>query len=143
MYTLHANIFFSDLDTRNPNHAACHGLLERLYNSTTPIIIPLFVLAEVASFVSQELHDPKRGRLAVSLLRSMQHIRLVGLNDGLAQDAVEIAADYELNAYDAIYVAVARHYAAPLVTVDHELCKRMLGIMPVHRPEELLAALIP
>lgn len=143
MYTLNANIFLGDLDTKNPHHAACHTLLEHLYVTTTTIIIPLFVLAEVASFVSQELHDPKRGRLAVSLLRSMQHIRLVGLNDGLAQDAVELACDYSLSGYDAVYVAVARYYAIPLVTVDRELCKRMAGIIPVHTPEEVLAAIRP
>jgi predicted nucleic acid-binding protein len=30
MYTLDANIFVRDLDTREPQHAECHALLDEL-----------------------------------------------------------------------------------------------------------------
>jgi predicted nucleic acid-binding protein len=31
MYTLDANIFIRDLDTREPQHAECHTLLDELH----------------------------------------------------------------------------------------------------------------
>jgi hypothetical protein len=42
MYTLDANIFIRDLDTREPQHAECHTLLDQLQALALPIIVPVF-----------------------------------------------------------------------------------------------------
>jgi predicted nucleic acid-binding protein len=40
MYTLDASIFVRDLNPREPNHAICRDLLERLAAQQIPIIAP-------------------------------------------------------------------------------------------------------
>jgi len=55
MYTLDANILLRDLDTRSPQYAMCHALLERLQQRGTLLVEPLIVLAEVAGSASREL----------------------------------------------------------------------------------------
>lgn len=141
MYTLDASVFLSDLDTNSAHHSSCNTLMGYLHTTITPIVVPSLILAELASVLSQELHDPRQARLVVSLLRSMQHIRLVGLNDGLAQDAVDIASSYELSACSAIYVAVARQFDATLVTLDQHVYERVAAIVPVMTPADLLKTL--
>jgi hypothetical protein len=46
MYTLDANILLRDLDTRSPQYAVCHALLERLQQRGTLLVEPLIVLGK-------------------------------------------------------------------------------------------------
>lgn len=47
--------------------------------------------------------------------------------ESLRVDAFEIAAAHDLTAYDAVYVALARQLALPLVTADARLARRLAG----------------
>jgi predicted nucleic acid-binding protein len=141
MFTIDANIFVRDLDARHADHADCNALLERLAGTTTPIIVPALILAEVAGALSRELHDPMRGRLAVMLLQELPHVTLVALDDMLAREAAELAADRALRGADACYVAVARRHNCALVTLDREQRERASAIVTVLTPADALAAL--
>lgn len=140
MYTLDANIFIRDLDTREPDHAACHELIEQLVAREIPIIVPLIVLAEVAGTVSRTRRDPIAGRIAAAALRDIPCIRFLPLDEALAQDATEIAADCALRGADAIYVAVARRTGSALVSLDREQRTRAASVVTVMTPQEALAA---
>jgi len=45
----------------------------------------------------------------------------------LAADALAIAGNHGISAYDACYVATAQHGGVPLITADSKLVKRMTG----------------
>jgi predicted nucleic acid-binding protein len=141
MYTLDANIFIRDLDTREPNHAECHMLLDRLQFRARTIIVPVLVLAEVAGTISRTRRDPMAGRLAADLLRGSKNITFIPLDDALGQDAAEIAADYALRGMDAIYVAVARRHDCTLVSLDREQRERAAVLVTARTPAEALAEL--
>ena len=141
MYTLDANIFIRDLDTREPDHAACHELIEQLVAREIPVIVPLIVLAEVAGTVSRTRRDPIAGRIAAAALRDIPCIRFLPLDEALAQDATEVAADYALRGADAIYVAVARRTGSALVSLDREQRTRAASVVTVMTPQEALATL--
>ena len=141
MYTLDANIFVRDLDPRHPDHATCRDLLKRLRTTGMPIIVPLLLLIEVSGAISRELRDPMRGRLAVMALREFPNITFVALDDRLAQDAADIAADYGIRGADAIYVAVARHSGCTLVSLDREQRERAASIVDARTPGEVLVSL--
>lgn len=141
MYTLDANIFVRDLDTREPDHAACHELMSLLVARAIPIAVPLIVLAEVAGTVSRTRRDPIAGRLAADALRDIPFLTLLPLDEALVQEAAEIAADHALRGADATYVAVARRTGAVLVSLDREQRERAAPIVTVLTPQEALAAL--
>jgi len=143
MYTLDANIFVRDLDTREPQHAECHALLDELQAQALPIIVPVLVLAEVAGTVSRTRHDPMAGRLAADLLRGIGNLTLIPMDDSLAQEAAELAADYALRGADATYVAVARRHNCTLVSLDREQRERAAAIVTTRTPAEALAELQP
>ncbi len=141
MYTLDANIFLRDLDPRDPQHAVCHAILEYLHATATPLIVPVLLFVEVAGVLSRELRDPMRGRMAVTLLRSLPHLTAVGLDDALAHAAAELAADCAIRGADAVYVAVARQSGTALVTLDREVRERAVRVVPTYTPREVLALL--
>jgi len=141
MYTFDANIFVRDLDTGHAHYAACHALLERVQTTTLPIIDPLIVLTEIAGAISRELRHPMRGRIYVDLLRSIPNLQLVPLDDALAQEAAESAADLGLRGMDAIYVATARRHGSTFVTLDDEPLRRAGVLISVQTPAQALAAL--
>jgi predicted nucleic acid-binding protein len=143
MYILDANIFIRDLDTREPQHAECHALLDELQARALPIVVPVLVLAEVAGTVSRTRHDPMAGRLTADLLRGISNLTLIPIDDSLAQEAAEIAADYALRGADATYVAVARRHSCMLVSLDREQRERAAAIVATHTPDKALADLQP
>jgi len=59
-------------------------------------------------------------------------------DDGLAQEAAELAARHRLRSSDAVYAAVARRFGATLITLDAEQGERAAAVVPVRRPEETL-----
>jgi predicted nucleic acid-binding protein len=143
MYTIDASVYARDFDVRDPEHATCRALLARLAADATPVIVPLLLLAEISATISRERHDPIAARLAMDAIRAQPHLRLVPLDDGLAQEAAELAADYALRGADAVYVALARRYGCTLVSLDREQRERPAAIVTTRTPAEVLAELTP
>lgn len=46
----------------------------------------------------------------------------------LVSDALEIAETYDVTAYDAVHVALARRQNTPLVTADEALVRKLVGL---------------
>ncbi len=140
MYTLDANVFVRDLDSRDPNHPVCRALLEQLAQARIPIVAPALLLSEVAGALSRETRNPMSGRTAITILQTLPNLTLVALDAALAQAAAEIAADRLLRGADAVYVAVARQYGCTLVTLDQEQRERGAALVRTQTPAEALAA---
>jgi predicted nucleic acid-binding protein len=143
MYTLDANIFARDTDPNDLLYPVCRALLEACDQRQIPIIVPNLVLAEVAATVSRTRRDSIRARLTAASIAAFEHIQLVLLDDTLAQDAAELAADRALRGADALYVAVARRYGCALVTLDREQRERAAPVVRTLTPAEALAELDP
>jgi predicted nucleic acid-binding protein len=141
MYTLDANIFVRDTDPSDPAFAECHALLEAIEEQQLPIIVPNLILAEVAATVSRTRRDPIRARLAVAALALFKHVQLIPLDDALAQEAAELAADRALRGADALYVAVARRHGCTLVSLDREQRERAAAVVRAVTPAVALATL--
>jgi predicted nucleic acid-binding protein len=143
VYTLDASIFTRTIDPTEPAHRDCLALLERLHAAATPIVVPTLVLAEVAGAVSRARRDAIRARVVAATLRALPHVTFVALDDELAQQAADLAADHHLRGADAVYVAVARQVNAILVTLDEEQRTRAAPLIPTRSPAEALAELLP
>jgi predicted nucleic acid-binding protein len=141
MYTLDANVFVRDADPRDPDHRICRALLEQLASTSTPVTMPLLVLAEVAGALSREFRDPLRARIFIDLLTTLPNVTFVALDAGLAQEAAYLAADRAIRGADAVYVAVARRHGCALVSLDREQRERAALLVPTLTPAEALAKL--
>jgi predicted nucleic acid-binding protein len=143
MYTLDANVFNRNVDHRDPAYAVCHTLLEHLQATQQRIVVPTLILAEIAGPISRFYRDPVRARLYADSVAAFPKLILRTVDEALARFAAELAADYALRGMDAIYVAVARQYGCPLVTLDDEIRRRAGMIITVQTPTEVLNILPP
>lgn len=139
MYTLDANIFARDADPTEPQHLICRALLEILDQQRIPIIVPNLLLAEVAAAISRTRRDPIRARLTAFAIAAFEHIQFISLDEQLAQEAAELAADRALRGADAVYVAVARRHNCALVSLDREQRERAALVVRTLTPAEALA----
>jgi predicted nucleic acid-binding protein len=71
-------------------------------------------------------------------MMAFQHIEFVVLDERLAQEAADIAADRGIRGADAVYVAVARRYGCALVSLDREQRERAALVVRALPPAEAL-----
>ncbi|RME30683.1 PIN domain-containing protein [Candidatus Parcubacteria bacterium] len=65
---------------------------------------------------------------------SAPQLTLVTLDETLAEEAAEIAADRGLRGADAVYVAVARRHRCILISLDREQRERGAAVVPTQTP---------
>lgn len=94
MYTLDANIFVRTIHPNQLEYANCQRLLDEFDARSTPIVVPLILLAEVAGAVRRETGDAMRARLFSDALATTPQIQWIPVDSQLAHRAMEIAADY-------------------------------------------------
>ena len=79
-------------------------------------------------------HHQRLGLPAGQAREFMSQLGLLALQSTptaeLVSEALDIAIDYQITAYDAAYIALAQRLSAPLVTADHKLV-RALAASPV------------
>ncbi|MCL2024927.1 MAG: type II toxin-antitoxin system VapC family toxin [Coriobacteriia bacterium] len=95
-------------------HAAA---IEPLIVDTENLLVPTIVFYEVFKYFEREYGHKD----AIEVGYAMKKSRIIDLDFVLSFQAVELALDYELPMADAMILAVARAYYAPLYTLDSHL----------------------
>jgi predicted nucleic acid-binding protein len=71
-------------------------------------------------------------------LHSWPNQTFIGLDEALAERAVNLAATARLRGADAVYAAVAQRYDTTLVTLDREQLERLPSLVKTARPDDVL-----
>ena len=106
-------------------HAAARGLLERAVRDGLPMAVPEFTALEVANALWAKTRRRQltaalaREGLALFLQATARFIRVP--ERLLATDALAIALEYGVSAYDGCYLALARRLGLPLLSADAKL----------------------
>lgn len=124
----------SALVASEAHHAASRAWLGERDAAEQVIVAPALLVPEVAAAIARRSGRPALGHRAVAALLRLPNLRLVVLDAELAEQAGRIAADSKLRGADAVYVAVAKRLAVPLVTWDQEQIERGRGVVEVVRP---------
>lgn len=138
MYVVDASVLVADVRPSEPHHQEAHAFLVRLTAEEQTLLLPTIALAEVAAAVSRGTGRPELARRLVAVLRRMPHIRLIPVDEPLADLAAELAAQHRIRGCDAVYVALARQHNAVLVTLDREQRERTPPFITVRAPAEEL-----
>jgi len=140
-YTIDASVFLNAFNPAEAGHAESHQLLALLQAQALPIMVPTLVLPEVAATISRVHGDARLARTFADQLSRLPHVMLITLDQLLAQQAAEAAAQHRLRCSDAVYAAVALRFGAVLVTLDREQHDRVTAVLTSYYPVEALAAL--
>lgn len=138
LYTVDASVFTNAFNPREPGQADSQRLLALLQARAIPIIVPTLALPEVAAAIRRGLANAELARAFALQLRRLPHLVWVSLDETLAQQAVEVAAEYGLRGSGAVYAAVALRFGSVLVTLDLEQHKRVKSALTTCFPAEAL-----
>jgi len=127
--TIDASVFINAFNPNEPRHTESRRLMERIRAEGLPMVVPTLVLPEVAATISRATGDSQTARLFTDQLRRLPGLVLVPLDQGLAAQAAEIAAEHRLRGSDAVYGAVSLRFGSLLVTLDREQHARLKPIV--------------
>jgi len=88
-------------------------------------------LYEVANAIGVKRGDANEASRVNRLLLKCCRDRVLPVDAELVESALQIAGEHGLTAYDAAYVAAARHHGLTLVSVDlRDLVSKRLAVTP-------------
>jgi len=141
IYTIDASVFVSAFRPREQRHADSFGFVEYVKIRALPIIVPTLLLPEIAAAVGRGSKNAMLARKFTDTVSRWSNLVMVSLDDVLAQQAADVAADYRLRGSDAVYVAVALRFGSTLVTLDQEQAARVASVLTTQNPLEALITL--
>lgn len=141
IYTVDASVFLNAFNPYETGHADSQRLLAHMQTEAWPIVVPTLLLPEVSAAIRRGRDDPALAQGFVAALRRLPNVVWVPLDDLLAQQAAEVAAERRLRGSDAVYAAVALRFGSTLITLDREQRDRVAGTVPARYPVEALAEL--
>jgi predicted nucleic acid-binding protein len=105
------------------------------------MIAPVLLVPEVAATVSRGRGSADLALQFTAALKRLPHLVLVPLDATLADQAVDVAAQYRLRGSDSVYASVALRFGATLVTLDREQRERAAPLMKSLTPAEAMREL--
>ena len=137
-YTVDASVFVNGFNPYEAGHEESRRLLALLQEQATPIVVPTLLLPEVAAAISRGRQDADLAREFAAALSRLPHLVLIPLDTTLAQQAADVAAQYQLRGSDAVYAAVALRFGSTLITLDPEQRERVTSAILTLYPAEAL-----
>jgi predicted nucleic acid-binding protein len=92
------------------------------------------LVIETASGVARATGQSAFAHRAATQLYNLPFIRIVPIDQNLVNETTRVAADYKLRGADAVFVALAKIEAVPLVTFDQEQQTRPVGVIATIHP---------
>ncbi|MGC9335976.1 MAG: type II toxin-antitoxin system VapC family toxin [Anaerolineae bacterium] len=138
-YTVDASVFLNAFNRYEAGHEQSNRLLRQMQDEAVPIIVPGLLLPEVAAAVARGRDDADLARGFAVQLSRLPHLILVPVDDRLAKQAADIAAQHRLRGADAVYASVALRFGSTLVTLDEEQRQRIGQVIPTRLPAEALS----
>jgi predicted nucleic acid-binding protein len=117
------------------HHAASRRWLQVYAAQGGTLISPILLLAEVAGAIARRTGDTALTERAVAHVLRVPRLGLVPTDPRLGRMAAQLAADLALRGADAIYVALALHLQAPLVTWDRQQLEKAGARVMVYTPD--------
>jgi predicted nucleic acid-binding protein len=139
--TIDTSVFISRLREDEPHHAESRAFLDALPGRAVMVILPSLVSPEIVGATRRFTGQPSLARAALQILDSLPNLNLVAIDDRLAADAVELAADTGMRGSDAVFAATARLFDAVVVSLDNDHAARCPKELRTLTPGEALAEL--
>ncbi len=139
MYTIDASVWVNAFDQREPGHETSRRFLGAVHVQALPVVVPNLLCVEVAGAISRTRGEPARALEFATAVANLPNVTLLPLDEELAQQAQNLAAQNGLRGADAVYAAVALHADCTLVSLDQEHLTRLTAIVPACAPAEALA----
>jgi predicted nucleic acid-binding protein len=132
--TIDASVLIAAWLPDDGNHTTSRAWLVRHVLSSRASLLPSLALTEIAGGLRRRTGDRVSARRAVRHLLALPGVRIVEPNRRLMWRATLLAATIGLRGADAVYVAVAHQFGAPLITWDTDQLTRAALVVTTHTP---------
>jgi predicted nucleic acid-binding protein len=136
MFVLDASIWVSAILPTDAWHALSAPFVEHTVASGTTMVVPTLFLAEVCAAVARQT-TPADGLLVREQLLAIDLFVWISVDDALASIAAGLDATHQICGADSVYVALAREFDLPLVSLDRKLDDQTVGVIDAYRPDTL------
>lgn len=133
---LDASVWVSSQLPTDSNYVVASTWINRHLEADGYFVEPVWLLAEKAAAISRRA-GPQNANDAIALLGNLlrqQIFHFLPMSPALIDETDAIATDYGLKAGDAVYVALAKQLAIPLVSFDRDHLTRANSIITVIKP---------
>ena len=134
MAVIDASVYVALMNAHEAAHAQSWAWFEQAQRAGEAIRAPAILLAEVAAAYSRGIGDPALADQVVRQLLCTQMVELIPVTVGLAERAAGIAAACAIRGCDAVYVALAKEAAEPLITLDRQQLERGRAVVETSEP---------
>jgi predicted nucleic acid-binding protein len=115
-----ASVFVSAALASDAHHRTSVAWLSRCLAQGEPLCAPMLLMVEMAGAIARLTGNPLEGYRAVRTFRRIPQMQFFAMDHQRGTVAVQMAAELRLRGADAIYIALARELAVPLVSWDSE-----------------------
>lgn len=136
-FTIDASVFLNGFNPAEEGHVTSLNFLSKVQDQAVPAIVPTLLLPEVAAAIGRGHDNSDLAHQFADSLSRLPHLVLVSLDESLARQAADVAAQHRLRGADAVYVAVALRFGCPLVTLDREQHDRAANALDTFYPSEV------
>ena len=119
-----ASVLIAAARPREEGHSPARSLLHRCFDDGAQLMEPAIVVPEVLGALSRTGSPPRVARQIVAGYRRRSGFTPLPFDIHQAESAGDIASLQRVKGSDAIYLALARELALPLVTLDREQRER-------------------
>lgn len=134
MAVIDASVYIALINAHEPFHQGSWAWFEAARAAQEPIAAPTILLAEVAAALSRGVGSPQLAQRVVQQIQESGIIALYAVNQPLAAQAAQIAAEHLIRGCDAVYVALAVQLGEELVTLDQQQLERSARVVRTHKP---------
>lgn len=134
IYVVDASVWVSRLVPQDVYHPHSRRWLETQVARGVRMILPIWLLAEVAGAIARRTGEPALVLRSMDLLLRFPDVQWVIIDFSLGLEMARWSANLRLRGTDAAYVAIASRLKIPLVTWDRE---------PMERAKEHISVMTP
>lgn len=131
MLTVDASVWVAAGNSVDAFAVTSRTFLRTVMRSQVALCVPSFAEVEIACALARRRQSAEAGRKWAQYVMALPPVTVVPVDAALIGFAMHIGTQYLLRAGDALYVAVAAVYAAPLISWDAELIRRAGALTPV------------
>jgi predicted nucleic acid-binding protein len=123
-----ASVWVAIADPDDRYYKAAHSIVAKIDEPLAALDLTFY---EVANVMGPKKGQPREGRVLLKLIGRRCRHNLLAADSDLLDSALELAAEHDLTAYDAAYVAAAQRHGWTLVSADiADLVSKGLAVAP-------------
>ena len=135
MRVVDASVWVARLVPQDVQYEATRRWLEATVARGGRLVSPILLLSEVSGAIARRTGDAELAERAVGRVLRVSTLGLVPTDPRLGRLAAQLAAELSLRGADALYVALAVHLQAPLVTWNRQQLERAGARVTVYTPD--------